>query len=261
MSDLFDSTVDHGNQGNPQIDPDKDYLTELVGEGKKFKTPAELARGKYEADQFIERLKREQAALREELNSRKRLEDIADLLSPNKQHSSSEGTPPNRNGGEEGTDNKNLNPDDLEKLIEDRLTKREKERLYEQNFNTVKSKLAEVWGPDASTKLSEVANTLGVGKEFLNNLAKEQPKAFFKLVGVDTQSNNQGQRQEANDLFAPPRSSVNSSGFTPNVTGERTMSYYDKIKRDNPREYWTPRIQNQMHQDAMRLGEKFFDRK
>ena len=35
------------------VDPNKNYLTELVGDGKKFKTQEELARGKYESDLYL----------------------------------------------------------------------------------------------------------------------------------------------------------------------------------------------------------------
>jgi YesN/AraC family two-component response regulator len=252
VTDLFGSNHDSGSD-LPHVDPNKNYVEELVGESKKFKTVEELARGKYEADQFIERLKQEQAALREELNSRKRLEEVADLLSSQQKNQSIEGQPPARDDGDKNTA---LTPEQLEKMLEERLTKREQQQVRDKNINTVKEKLTEAFGQNYAAKLQQEANALGVSKEYLTNLAAESPSAFFRLVGLDAST-----KQQQGNLFSPPASSVNQAAFAPNVTGERTMSYYDKLKNDDPRTYWSPKVQNEMHRDAQRLGAKFFDRK
>ena len=54
----------NNNNQDPIIDESKDYLSELVGEDKKFKTPAELAKGKWHADQTIELMKKRMDDLR-----------------------------------------------------------------------------------------------------------------------------------------------------------------------------------------------------
>src|SRR5712671_5452751 len=40
----------------PQIDPQKNYLEELVGENKKFKSNEDLAKGKYTSDIYVKQL-------------------------------------------------------------------------------------------------------------------------------------------------------------------------------------------------------------
>jgi hypothetical protein len=55
-------------------------LEALVGEGKKFKTAEDLARGKLEADNFVKQLQTELATLREDLNGRIKLEEFMDRL-------------------------------------------------------------------------------------------------------------------------------------------------------------------------------------
>lgn len=252
MTDLFSPSHDNGSD-NIHVDPNKDYMSELVGEGKKFKTPEELARGKWEADQFIERLKQEQSALRKELESRKRLEEVADLLSQQK-NQSTEGQPPARDDGTKQT----LTPETLEQMLEERLTKREQQQRREQNINTVKQKLAEKFGNNYVAKLEQEANNLGVTKEYLTNLAAESPNAFLRLVGYDALPK---QQQQDTNLFSPPTTSVNTTGFAPNVTGERTQTYYEKLKQNDPKSYWSPKVQNEMHRDAQRLGAKFFDKR
>src|SRR6478752_10635011 len=59
--------LDNTNQPDPvQIDPNKNYLEELVGEGRKFKSPEELARGKAESDLYIEHMKGRMDELRQD---------------------------------------------------------------------------------------------------------------------------------------------------------------------------------------------------
>jgi hypothetical protein len=252
VTDLFGSDQDNGPDFT-HVDPNKNYMEELVGDGKKFKTPEELARGKYEADQFIERLKREQEALRQELNSRKRLEEVADLLTSQQKSQSNEGPPPARQDGEKSN---TLTPEQLELMLEERLTKREQQRSRDQNITSVKQKLTEAFGQNYAAKLQQEATNLGVTREYLTNLAAESPQAFYRLVGLDA-----GSRQQDTTLFSPPPSSVNTSSFAPNVTGERTQGYYDKLKQSDPRTYWSPKVQNEMHRDAQRLGARFFDKR
>src|SRR2546426_10450626 len=82
MTNLLDNT-----DLPPEVDPNKDYLAELVGDGKKFKTSQDLARGKFEADQYIEVLKRRQDEMRadylkisEESKTRATLDDLVKRL-------------------------------------------------------------------------------------------------------------------------------------------------------------------------------------
>src|SRR5688500_15910791 len=76
-NDPFEAGDDNNLQDfGSQFDQDKDYFSELVGEDKKFKTPADLARAKAESDAFIERLKQENSGLRNELKTRTTMEDF-----------------------------------------------------------------------------------------------------------------------------------------------------------------------------------------
>lgn len=40
---------------------------------------------------------------------------------------------------------------------------------------------------------------------------------------------------------------------------QRTWSYYEKLRKDNPDKFWTGKIQDQMVRDASALGENFQD--
>lgn len=233
------------------VDENKDYLTELVGEGKKFKTPQELARGKAEADAFIDRMKAEMQELRNELNAKLKLEELVNKLE-NPQTQQKE--PLNSNDGQQTREQevpKGLSPTELEAFLESKLNEREANRIQQTNIDEVKKTLYQSFGNDYVRKLNDKAEELGVSKAFLDNLAKTQPKALYKLLDLAEGQTIKG------DVKAP-LSSVRVETFKPNVL-ERTKTYYDELKRTDKSRYWSPAIQNQMHNDAIRLGERFFD--
>lgn len=252
MTDLFTN-----NQQTPVTpDPSKAYFDELVGEGKKFKTPEDLARAKLESDRFIEQLKGEMAGLRQDLNTRLTVEQMMDKIAapsqaPNPEPVNNQ-SPSNGEGGA-----KQFTEEDIARLVEQRLTQSEKLRTQEANMNLVRDSLIEKYGPDFATHLKQTATNLGIGEDFLNNMAKEQPKAFLKLIEAEgPKATNTG----PSGLFTPPKGQSvpsNSGSFAP--TGERKQSYYDSIKQKDPALYWSASVQNQLHKDAIRLGEAFFD--
>lgn len=254
MTTLFESN----GKTTPVIDPNETYYDKLVGEGKKFKDNEALAKAKAEADAFILRLQNEAEELRKDLNTRLTVEQIIEKtangqnnLEPNQQGLNNQ-TPPK-------TEEKQ-NTVDIEKLVNDKLAEAELKRVQNSNLTLVRETLENEWGNDYVTRLKEKASELGLGESFLQNLAMDQPKAFLKLIDVGIDSKKPANNQSANRLFVPPSSNerTNTNSFSPSNT-DRTKSYYDKLKATNPSEYWSPSTQNQMHQDAIRIGERFFD--
>lgn len=252
MTNLFNS--DPNTPVTP--DPTKQYFEELVGDGKKFKSPEDLARAKLESDRFIEQLKGEMAGLRQDLSTRLTLEQMMDKIAatpkaPNPEPVNNQ-SPSNGEGGVKLT-----TEEDIARIVEQRLSEAEKLRNQEANLNQVRQLLSEKYGPDFATHLKQAATNLGVGEDFLNNLAKEQPKAFLRLVEAEAPKQ---QSPAASGLFTPPKGQntpVNGTGFSP--SGDRKQSYYDSIKQKDPATYWSASVQNQLHKDAIRLGEAFFD--
>lgn len=242
------------------VDPNKDYLSEFVGEGKKFKTPADLAKAKAHSDAFIERLQREANALRQELNTRAKLEELMDRMSANKDSTgnvNSQGTQTSGENGQDGTATKNISPEDIEKVIEARLAKREQEARIQNNVQTVKTRLQAEFGDNFVAELDSRTKELGLTREFVQDIAKREPKALFRLLGIDGQ--NAAQKQQQNDIFsAPPRASVNTAGFGITNTGEKKFADFEKIRKEDPARYWSAQVQNELHKQAAKLGEKFY---
>ena len=233
----------------PVIDPDKDYFTELVGEGKKFKDEKSLARSKVEADEFIRSLTREMSELKQELNTRARLEDLLTKVSEPKMPPSNPGNqPPNEENQPPAS---GLTADQLEEVLNKKLNEREVKSTRERNVQSIKSELASKFGNGYVDVLKAKATELGVSSDWMNSLAADNPKALLKLVGADTVA------LKPNDLFSAPPSSQTSTGFVPN-NQDRTQSWYNELKKKDAKLYWHKDTQVALHKDAMRLGERFF---
>lgn len=237
-NDLFDA-----NNNSPVIDPNKDYSADLVGEGKKFKDMAALARGKVESDHFIESLKREASELRQELQQRAQLAEMIERLgkTPERQ----EYAPPQDKPADTVTKEVNL-----DELFEQKFRERETIAKRTENVRKAQTALQESLGADYVNILTSKAQELGVTKEWLNNLAAESPAAVLKLVGAENKS------PRGSDLFTPPPSS-HHTGFKPS-TSVRDKAFYDKMKREDSVKYWAKETQVQMHKDAMDHPERFW---
>lgn len=242
-------------------DDNKNYLDLLVGDGKKFKDVEALARGKYESDQYIpvliksldeqreemERLRKEYLELKQEYDSRARLDDLLDNLdkSPNTR---SDTLPNAANDVKQPT----IDPKEIESLVSRKIQEHEMTRKEQENFNLVRDRLKERFGDNYQNILKESMEALGLGENFVNELARKHPQVFFKTFGID--SNNSSREQ-----FLPPPSSSNLSATFSPKTEKRTWSYYQKMKRENPTLYWDPKTRVQMHRDALTLGDEFKD--
>lgn len=221
-------------------------LDQLVGEGKKFKTIEDLAKAKLESDAFIERLKQENAGIREDLNSRVRMEQLLERL----EGSSNEDI--NRSGSNQNQSDDSDNSPDIETIIEQKLKKREAEQTAAQNLAAVKDALEKYFGSDYNTKIKARIADLGLNETELNALAKTSPKAFLKLVGVGEQ------RQDTSPYQAP--TSKTNVPVTP-TGGQRTYKYYSDLRKADPSTYWRPDVQLQLHKDAIAAanrGEDFY---
>lgn len=240
-----DSLFDNENISElPEVDPEKDYLPELVGEDKKFKTPADLARSKMEADRFILQLQEEAKGLRTELKSRKAMEDLIDRLENPPPSQQQQETSPDAKGTTATTDL------DLSERLDQLLSQREERRVRQGNLDTVHQKLSEVYGRQYKQVIKQKAQELEIGEQFLDDLAARSPNALFSLLQVENE------QRPVTDFTPPPRTQRLAS-FKPETT-KKTMSWYQKQYK-GPSAYWPPAVQAQMHKDAYALGDAFFD--
>lgn len=252
--DIFAEDPNSNDQGftnDVTVDDNVNYLEVLVGDGKKFKSVEELARGKAEADAFIAKLIKEQEELRKDLNSRTTLEEFMTKMNTNGNNQNSQTTVTTQNEGSNGNGS-NIDLEALKKQVLEDLKRDQQVNKREQNIATAATKLQELVGTQANALVQARAKELGVSIDFLKNAAAESPDAFVALVAANAPKKN-------DPGFTPPGSKVNTSAGLGDSSVDRTDSYYRKLKQQNPRAYWDPKTQVAMHRDALRLGEKFFD--
>lgn len=237
--DLFD------DKGASSSDPGQEgYIEKLVGEGKKFKTVEDLARGKIESDQFIDNLKREMQELREELGKQEYSRELLNKLSAKDKATESGAVNP---GKEVGTNPKNLSQDDVKALVEEHIRNEEKKRTYTQNVTKASTEVEKLYKEKAREVLETRASELGMTVERLKDIAGESPTAFLKLMGAEEI------KEPSTQL---PKTQINTATQS-NSSDERNWAWWQNLRRENKRKYFSPEMSKLRYQDEVRLGERF----
>lgn len=246
MTTLFQETND-----TPEFDQNKDYLAELVGDGKKFKDTAALAKGKAESDAYIalmtkkmDELRADYLKARDENTATAKLQDLIDRLENRNEDI-------NSNTSNADEDKSGLKLEDIESLFSTKLTEYERTKKETENFNKVQAKLKELHGDNYSKFLSQQMETLGLSKEDIDQMARQKPQVLIKSLGLD--------QPKSTGFTPPPRSDHRNDNFLPSSGQKRTWSYYQELKKSNPTLYHDPKINLQMQKDAMELGDAFMD--
>lgn len=239
------------NSDTVTIDPNKNYYEELVGDGKKFKTQEDLAKGKYEADHYIEILKRQKDELREdymkmreEVMAKAKLEELIDQLN-SKTKSQDDG-----NNKSQQETIKPFDPTEIDKMFDAKLNAYEINKRQKENLQSVKDKLIERFGSNYQSTVKQQIDALGITEEVFNTMAQNYPQMIFKTLDMD-------KPVKTENFPAPPRNmttSLQQKGQT-----KRTWTYYQELKKKDPKLYHDPKIANQMQKDYLELGEAFED--
>lgn len=247
MEDLFQTNT------TLEFDPNSNYVEQLVGEGKKFTDPNKLAFGKLQADQHIERIQRENEAMRKEILTRQRLEELVTKLGStveNKQSASNDNNQDSER--QDGVDKSltGLTPEQAEQMITTKM--REKD-----NFDRALNGIKAAFGDDYQTKLDTEAKRLGLSTEDVNKLAKTNVDLFLRIF-------QESANKPPTDSTYTPSSSINTNSLSSQkaqmiVNGVRTEQYYKDLKAKDAKTYWSPKVQLQEHNDAMKLGAAFFN--
>lgn len=244
---LLDDNVDH-----TELDPNKNYLADLVGEGKKFKTVEDLARGKYQADLFIDfknkqfdEMRDDYLKTKEQLSTRASVESLVDELKQLKLTSSD-----NTNRANEVENQPKYDPKEVESLVSSKIQEHELTKKQQDNHNLVRGKIEERFGSNKSV-LKQQISELGLTEEEVNYMARTKPEVLIRALGLD--------KQPVKDNFqAPVQSTKRNDNFAPRVE-KRNYAYYQELKQKNLNEYLSPRNQTQMQKDAIEMGDSFFN--
>ena len=84
------------------------------------------------------------------------------------------------------------------------------------------------------------------------DVAGRSPSAFYNTVGFNT---SVGASQATPNSSQPD---VNTSAFRNSNAGVRNNAYYEKIRKENPKLYYSTEIQKNLMADARKMGTDFF---
>jgi hypothetical protein len=232
-------------------------LDHLVGEGKKYKDPDELAKAYAHASTFIDRLKEENDGLRTELSAGLTVKDVLERhldARPQSAPPAQESPPPAQPAPVQVAEPA-ISKEDLTALVRQVNEEDTRVRTAQENATKVEQTLIDIYGsPEkANQAVRARADELGVSLKFLEGVALQSPKAFLAQMGLDAPK-----QQSAPQAT---RSDVNTEAFRRGSTAVKpgTYAWYNELRRTNPNEYWSPKIQNALYSDRTRLGESFYE--
>lgn len=249
-SSVFDETQSDDTNTN-----ETDFLDQLVGEGKKFKTVQDLAKGKAESDRYVDQL-------RVELDNQKKLnEEKLDRLLESMKGKSTETAkgiestaraPDSSRSTDEGKTSPKDAGEEIKSLVEKALKDRDEQTKTESNLRQSEQALDELFGEKARDVLKERAKTLGVTVDYLKQTASTSPSVFMKLVtGEDAKSKDFSTAQARVNSEA-----LNASSNNRTSNKEQGWSYYSKLRKDNPSEFW--RRHGEIYDRVQKVGAETF---
>jgi hypothetical protein len=221
----------------------------LVGDGKKFKTIDDLAKGKQEADSFIEQLKAKQEEMANELENLKAQQAASttagDVLKALKESNQS-------------TEKPVLDEDDLVQKVRQILQGETAEQTAKRNREQANNLLLEKAGSQEAAReyLAGRARELGVSVDKLRELGETSPTLFAKAVDVDLRA----KEASASQLPGVNADALAAGGSQLEVDGVPTKAYFDKLRKDmgNYAFIQDSGIQTRMVRAAEKLGSKFY---
>lgn len=238
-------------QTTETTEPTESFVAKLVeAKGENWKDPEVLAKGKLESDRYISELEAQLNQLREDLKK----EDYAEKILQEIRNKATESNTVNQSlpnndtvgTAQDDTPQSSLSEEDLKSLVEKTLTEREMQSTVTQNLKVVDEELVKQYGTEAQKTIAKKSEELGISMDRMKEIASESPTAFFALIG------------EGKKNFNPMvNSSVRTEGVNLQPSTERDWNYYQKLRRENRDLYYTPKVQQQLMQDKLRLGEKF----
>ena len=224
-------------------------FNDLVGEGRKYNDPDALAKSYAHVESFAETLKRENAELREKL-------DRTEANTNNQNNNSQNGQEPlpgsQTNNPEAPNKNSSTpNNDDYRSQIREEVRALNDEERATTNLNTAVARLVELTGSEdaAAQSIRKKAQELGVTVDWLKDAASRSPNAFFTTIGISAGS------QQNRSTPAP------NNEYRPNAdTNAKNFEYFDKLRKDDPKTYFSAANQQEMLRQAKSLGADFYKR-
>lgn len=177
MSEIF---PDNTGETPPVVTPPvattpqlSDEVAAMVGEGKKYATIEKALEALPHSQRFIEQLKAENEELRKKTEGAVSREEVYDTVQELLKQQ--QVTPPASGLDEQG----------VQALLDRALQEREARRIVQENEQTFKKALEGKYGEKAKEVYLSEAEKLGMDTKALDHLARTNPRAALKLLGVE----------------------------------------------------------------------------
>jgi hypothetical protein len=241
---VFDSTTSQEAQATQESNNQTSFIEQLVNaKGETWKDPEVIAKGKLEADALIEQQRQELQELRERVAKEEYSKTLLETL---QEKPAAPIQQPEVNDNREAAENTTLNADTVKGLVAEYLSETQQKERATLNLQKVEDALAKSLGDNATQIVKQKAAEMGVDINFLRSVAEQSPDAFLKLVVTEAPTEGG---------HVTPNKTNTAAGF--DSSSERNWDYYERLRRENRKEYWTPAIQNQMVEDKQRLGTRW----
>ena len=206
---LFNETPAATVVTTPAADPLLASITDETGKQKYASVEAALAALAH-AQNHIKTIETENSQLREATTKAKTLEDILQAIKPSEAVPAPAVAPVQTEAV------------DIAGLVKDTVLSIETQRKQEANVQTVVDKIKKVYGEAASDTFYTKAAELGFSKEGINKLARENPTAVLKLLGVEDKAPTK-----------PPMGSIRTDAFLspPNTPQTRSGMAHGNTKQ------------------------------
>ena len=238
---LFSNNNDDSNNQNELSG--EDSLKLLVGEGKKYLTVEDMAKGMVHSQNHITTLESEATTLKDNQAKQTSIDDILAAIKSNGNNEQQQSDDNQQQADQHASDANNTV--DIAQQIKDAMAEQTRTNSAVTNTQLVTDSLSKVLGARANEVYTKVGNELGVD---LDELAKTSPEAVIKLCT--------GQQQQSTQQTSLPASTVHT---TPTSVGgeldyKGIQELYKKGGMSIDQKF---RLEQQQ---AQALGSKFFNR-
>ena len=246
LGESINLSVDDPNAApTPTPDPDNgtgEWMAKYVGEGKKYKTPDDVAKAYAHMEEFVETLKHEKATIAEQLELERKTKQSVDNILAELRQPAPTPEPPVQPAGEEPSM-------DIEAAVTAALDKRAALEKKEKAEQEIWSKLAEEFdGKDnAKAVVMKYLSADPARKTVFDTLALTDPNglvAILKPLGATEPD------------VATEEPTLNTS--IPVDMGELTWAKAQQIRKADPKTYNSREFQKALHESLNRLGEARF---
>lgn len=226
-------------------------LDQLVGEGKKFNSVEDLAKGKLTADTHIDNLENQNRDLKAELDTRLTAEkQINQMLASREEKNQTE----QENTEGQGDTTPSISADEIAKLVRDTVDSDRKTEQAQANEDLIDQRMKDTYGDKAKEVLESKAKSLGVSTDFLKDVARQSPDAFFATIGLDVKQPS-APRTTSGTISTDQLVNNPVGGSAPSPG---TYKWYDQIRKSDPSKYWSSTVQKNLFADRQEKGQDFY---